>query len=269
MINDESAKMGEVADTPRRINLQLFAEGDPAPSDPAPADPAPGAPTEPADPEPGKPPAQDPATNAAFADMRRQKEGLETKLKAADAWVAENFGESHGLKTWDEYQEALKKEKERQSYQSASTDPDKLQELINKNVDDKINQHPAVKQANELLGKQKLQEEIDSLNKEYPELKIKSLDDLNKLPNVEKIYDRHINKGLSLLEAYELVNRPHKVDVGKIKEDGVKEYFDKLKTNKRPVEGGGPAPVIVTETPKTFEAARKGAMEMLRQMNKT
>lgn len=214
-------------------------------------------------------PVQDPQTNAAFAEIRRQKESLEGKLKAADAWVAENFGETYGIKTWDEYQEALKKDRERQSYQTASTDPEKLQELINKNVDDKINQHPAVKQANELIGKQHLQEELDSLNKEYPELKIKNIDDLNKIPNVDKIYDRHINKGLSLLEAYEIVNRPHKVDVAKIKDEGIKEYFEKLKGSKRPVEGGGAAPVIVTETPKTFESARKGALEMLRQMNKT
>jgi hypothetical protein len=204
--------------------------------------------------------------------LGREKEKfttLESKVKAADAWVAENFGETHGIKTWDEYQEALKKEKERKSFQTASTDPDKLQELINKNVDDKINQHPAVKQANELIGKQHLQEEIDSLNKEYPELKIKNIDDLNKLPNIDKIYDRHINKGLSLLEAYEVVNRPQKVDVAKVKEDAVKEYFEKLKGGRRPVEGGGAAPVIVTEKPKTFEDARKGALEMLRQINKT
>ena len=50
-----------------------------------------------------------------------------------------------------------------------------------------------------------------------------------------------------------------------MKQQAIKEYVEKLKTGQRPVEGSGSSPVIVTDTPKTFEDARKQALEVMRQ----
>ncbi len=50
---------------------------------------------------------QSPEANAAFAEMRRKAEEAEQALKARDAWVEKKFGQSHGLKTWEQYQSAV------------------------------------------------------------------------------------------------------------------------------------------------------------------
>lgn len=199
-------------------------------------------------------PKQSREDNAAFKEMRLKAETAEAAAKKADAIIAKQYGHL-GINTVAELETALEKQK----YEEAGIDPEVVNDIISK--------HPAIQKANQLIGQQHLQKEISELKSEYPELNINGLEDLDKLPNVDKIYDRHVNKGLSLVEAYRAVNGGQKVDVAKIKEEGIKEYFEKLKTNRKPVEGGGAAPVVVTEKPKTFEDARKGALEMLRQMN--
>lgn len=207
-------------------------------------------------------PVQSKDTNSAFAEIRRQKEALETKVKQMDAWVVENYKESHGISTWDEYQTLLAQQKEREMYEEAASDPDKIKEIINKSIND----HPAVKEAQDVLYMQKMQKQIAEFKTEYPDIEVNDIEDLNKLPNSAQIYDLNINKGLSLLQAYRAVNGTNKVDIQKIKQEGIKEYIEGLKKNNKPIESGGSSPVIVTETPKTFEEARKGALEMMRSL---
>lgn len=50
---------------------------------------------------------QSPEANAAFAEMRRKAEEAERVLRERDAWVEQNFGQSHGLKSWEQYQAAI------------------------------------------------------------------------------------------------------------------------------------------------------------------
>jgi hypothetical protein len=57
---------------------------------------------------------QSPEANAAFAEMRRKAEEAERALKERDSWVAQNFGQSHGIHTWEQYQSAVAQTHQRQ-----------------------------------------------------------------------------------------------------------------------------------------------------------
>lgn len=58
---------------------------------------------------------------------------------------------------------------------------------------------------------------------------------------------------------------PEKVDIDAISNKAIQEYLDKKRTY-APVEGGGASLVQVSQTPKTFEDARKGAIELMRSL---
>jgi len=60
---------------------------------------------------------QDPETDAAFAKMRRELERYKKELEARDKWVAEKFGQTHGITTWDQYQAAVGRTLEQQQTQ--------------------------------------------------------------------------------------------------------------------------------------------------------
>jgi len=68
---------------------------------------------EPVTAEPDKSFKEDPQ-NKAFAQIRREKEEFERKAKEAEErlnrankWVTEKFGDTHGIKTWEEYQDTI------------------------------------------------------------------------------------------------------------------------------------------------------------------
>lgn len=210
-------------------------------------------------------PVQTKDTNTAFAEIRRQKEALETKVKAMDTWVSQNYGDTHNIHTWDDYQTLLQQQKEQEMYEQAANDPDKIKEIINQSISD----HPAVKEAQGVIFEQKMQKQIAEFKSEYPDVQINGIDDLNNLPNAAQIYDLNVNKGLSLLQAYRAINGTNKVDVQKLKQDGIKEYIESLKKNNKPIEGGGSTPTVVTEQPRSFDDARKGALSMLQALKNT
>ena len=59
---------------------------------------------------------------------------------------------------------------------------------------------------------------------------------------------------------------PEKVEnIDAISNKAIQEYLDKKRTY-APVEGGGASLVQVSQTPKTFEDARKGAIELMRSL---
>lgn len=60
---------------------------------------------------------QDPETDAAFAKMRRELERYKKELEARDKWVAETFGQTHGITTWEQYQAAVGRTLEQQQAQ--------------------------------------------------------------------------------------------------------------------------------------------------------
>jgi hypothetical protein len=144
------------------------------------------------------PPAQDDKTNAAFAKMRRDKEALEEQLRSMDAMISQQYGESHGIHTFAEYQAALeaqRQEEERQRYVDAGLPEDVIDKLS------KVDQ--VLQQAEQEKFNRLLTDNYTELAKEYPDL-VKTPQDIN--PEVWQKWNDG-KTGLSLTEAYELVNK--------------------------------------------------------------
>ena len=163
---------------------------------------------------------QSPEQNAAFAELRRKSEAAERRANDlevqrrrdqevarkygkdynvySDADVEAQWGKSHGIKTVAEFEAALQKEAQNEEYKAKGIDPDAMNKLIDN--------HPAVQAAKAQQGQALIGSEIKELSEEYPDLKVKTLADMQKLPNFEAIKEKAF-KGMTLLEAYEAVNR--------------------------------------------------------------
>jgi hypothetical protein len=196
--NINSAKTIEVADLsepkfPLRLNdLQFFSDDDLGDG----GDDLGDKEQEPTDPD-KEPPAQDDKANAAFAQIRREKEAYERQIKEMDAFISQTYGE-YGIHTFAQYQEALKAEQEaaqRQQYVDAGL-PEEVIEKLTK-VDE------VLKEAEQVKFQQVLSDNYAELTKEYPDL-VKTPQDIN--PEVwHKWQDG--KTGLTLTEAFELVNK--------------------------------------------------------------
>lgn len=89
-------------------------------------------------------PVQSPEENAKFAEVRR-KAAEEARAKARDEVISEMYGETHGIHTYAEYQEALARQEEEQrlaKMQAQGIEPD----LIKQYAEDL----PEVKEAKQL-----------------------------------------------------------------------------------------------------------------------
>jgi len=133
-------------------------------------------------------PVQSAETNALYADVRRK-----AQAEAQDKLISEMYGESHGIHTKAEYDRAVKEQQEetqRQEYREKGIDPDMVNKLIN--------DHPSVKQANEMLAKQqqeaKINSEVQALFQEFPEARD------SKIP--DSVFLESIDKGIPLTYAY-------------------------------------------------------------------
>lgn len=122
-----AANSAGVANLPK-MNLQLFAEGDPNPSpdpkpdpEPNPA-PAPDPKQDPkADPNPN--PAPDPGPKPDVTQTQAFAKRLkEETSRAKDELIAEMYGESHGIRTYAQYQEALAKQRETEQLEQMKKD---------------------------------------------------------------------------------------------------------------------------------------------------
>jgi hypothetical protein len=150
------------------------------------------------DAEPGQtPPAQDDKTNAAFAQMRREKEAYEQQIQNMNAMIANQYGHM-GITTFEQYQQAIQEqqqEAERQQYIDAGLP----EELVNKlSRVDEVLQQAETEKFNRLLT-----DNFSNLQKEYPEL-VKAPEDIP--PEVWQKWNDG-KTGLSLTDAYELVNK--------------------------------------------------------------
>jgi hypothetical protein len=148
--------------------------------------------------DPQDPSFKDDPQNQKFAQMRREKEAAEQQMKQMDAYFAQQFGDSHGIHSFAEYQAAIEreqKEAERQQYIDAGL-PEDVAEKLSK-VDE------VLKQAEQEKFDRLLTDGFSDLKKEYPGL-VKTAEDIP----VEVFAKWDDGKtGLSLTEAYELVNK--------------------------------------------------------------
>jgi len=152
---------------------------------------------------------QTPEQNAAFAQMRREAEQAKRDVAIAkkygkdyevysEADIVAKFGSTHGIKTVADFEAALQKQEQDAAYKAQGLDPDAVSKLLDN--------HPVIQAAKAQQGQALINSEIKELSEEYPDLKIKTLADMQALPNFEAIKEKAY-KGMTLLEAYEAVNR--------------------------------------------------------------
>lgn len=145
-------------------------------------------------------PKQTPEQDAAFAQLRREKEAAEKQAKQMDDFIRQNYGHL-GIQTLDQlqaYQQKQQEEVYRQQWEERGFDPEEINQLLN--------DHPVIKQSQKVLQDAQEKAALSELNTAYPDLKLNTLEDVVKLPNAEQIIDR-VKKGYSLKDAYELSNQ--------------------------------------------------------------
>ncbi|MGE5403784.1 MAG: hypothetical protein ACM3PP_02485 [Candidatus Saccharibacteria bacterium] len=95
---------------------------------------------------------QSPEANAAFAEQRRQIEQFKKEQAERDQWVEQNFGQSHNLHTWQEYQQAVEKTNQMQAEQrrqEMQTRPQQVaQEVYQRMIQDGYDEEMARREAN-------------------------------------------------------------------------------------------------------------------------
>ena len=210
-------------------------------------------------------PVQSAEENSKYAAIRREAE-QKAAMKAKDEMIAEMYGESHGIYTYAEYQKALAEQKaaeERQRFQEETgLDPTTLQPLIEKAVAD----HPTVKQASEFLKTQRVEAAVSEFAKEFPDLGIKSFDDIGKLPCIDKMTE-YVNRGLSLNEAYKLAN--YGDTVSKAAQTAQQETIKKITANGESSPGslsaGGESDFISQEL---FESKKNDQRWVIKNLSK-
>lgn len=175
---------------------------------------------------------QDPEVDAGFARLRREKEQLEQQLKQRDSWVAENFGKSHGITTWDQYQQAIEATRQRQAEQQKQQYQENLartvqqmreegysepviqsyvenaqlkkevQELKNKMLTTEQTFQQQQQQQQEQQAMSKVNTDFEKLKGKYPEFQ--SIEDLGKIDQDKwKIVQAVYNATGDLVQAYE------------------------------------------------------------------
>jgi hypothetical protein len=150
--------------------------------------------------------------DATYADARRKEEieSLRSELKSRDKWVAEEFGPSHGIYTWAQYQGAIEASKNQQ----ASAEQQKVLEgLKEQGVDvdtilKVVEHHPALRalQAENSMLKNRVEQQ--SLTTQFNELKAK-FPDMKKPEDIDQetwtVYGAAQDK-LTLAQAYYAVH---------------------------------------------------------------
>jgi hypothetical protein len=150
-------------------------------------------------------PVQSAEDNAKFAAIRREAE-QKAATKAKDEMIAEMYGESHGIYTYADYQKALadqKAQEQRQQFQDENGfDPDVIKPV----VEQMLKSDPRYQRLEQMEREANVSTAVSKFSEEFPELGIKSFDDIAKLPNIDKMYEYVNSKGLSLNDAYKLAN---------------------------------------------------------------
>lgn len=218
-------------------------------------------------------PVQDKETNHAFAEMRRAREQAEkiaqqkekdwniSKTYGAEwgihseADIANMYGQSHGITTFEQFEQALKMQAEAERM---NVDPALYTEV-----------QQSKQQAKEALEKLSKYERREMLEQQAQEIEkdtkwgsffSSNKDEIMKYANDYNV-DLQTAKLLVLEQKYEQPN------VEEIKQQAVKEYIEKVKSGNVPVEGSGNTTIVAPSKPKTWEEARKQAMSLF-QTNK-
>lgn len=202
-----AANESEIANL--KMDLQLFAEGDPV--DPAPADPIPSDPTpEPTpDPTPSPEPTPEPDVTNTQAFSKRLNEMTQ---KAIDAEYDRLYGAEYGIHSKADYDAAIAKqqaEAERAKFQEENgIDPESLKPVFQQWKES----DPDFQELKAIRAEKNQTKALTDLNNELKDagidLQVKDLsnEELSKLPNIDKILEQ-VQKGHSLADAFFLANK--------------------------------------------------------------
>lgn len=206
-------------------------------------------------------PVQDKETNAVWMEMRKAREAAETRASQLEkdftyfqkynnlgvkneAELKQAYGHE-GINTWedvDHYYEAQEKNIDPQFYKEFN----EMKQELNAYKSEK-----QMKEHDEMLSKD---EKIGSI---YNKLRTESME-------MAKKYNVDLRTGYTLAleqKAADLFKEP---DVESIKQQGIKEYIERIKSGNTPIESSGNTATIVNSTPKTWGDAKKGALAYLR-----
>ena len=149
-------------------------------------------------------PVQSAEENAKYAAIRREAE-QKAAAKAKDEMIAEMYGESHGIYTYADYQKALAEqeaaEQKAKFQEENGFDPDVIKPV----VEQMLKSDPRYQRLEQMEKEANISTAVSEFAKEFPDLGIKSFDDIAKLPGIDKMTE-YVNRGLSLNEAYKLAN---------------------------------------------------------------
>lgn len=179
--------------------------------------------------------------NSQFAKVRR-----ETETRAKDELIASMYGESHGIKTYADYQKAIaeaKAEEQRQQFQEKNGfDPDTVKPLF----EEWKKSDPDFQELSHIRQEKNITAALSDLNNELKDcgidLQLKDLSDAEtvKIPNIEKVTEL-VSKGKTLAEAFFLANK--KDIISKQTQAAQQETLKKIADNKASspgsLSGGG------------------------------
>jgi alanyl-tRNA synthetase len=200
---------------------------------------------------------QQPDVNASFAALRREKEALQQQTDLANQLIAKLYG-SDGITDVNALNSALT-----QAEQQAQVEQQAQQLQANPALIQELN---SLKSEIDMMKQEKQSAERDRAIKDMK----------NQMQEVLKMAQ---SEGMSitedqLLSAAQEKNMNNFHDVYKLikpdtnsqeyKDKIIADYINSLKNGQIPVEGGGNTPSTVVSTPKSWDDARKGAMELLR-----
>jgi hypothetical protein len=199
------------------MDLQLFAEGEPT------TEPSTEPTTEPVT-EPVTEPTPDVTNTQAFS-----KRLNEMTQKAIDAEYSRLYGAEYGIHSKAEYDAAIEQqqaEAARQQFQDENGfDPDVIKPV----VEQMLKSDPRYQRLEQMEKEANITAAVSNFNEEFPDLGVKTFDDIAKLPNIDKMYEYVNSKGLSLNDAYKLAN--YGDVIGKTATQAQQEAIKKIAAN--------------------------------------
>jgi hypothetical protein len=199
------------------MDLQLFAEGEPT------TEPSTEPTTEPVT-EPATEPTPDVTNTQAFS-----KRLNEMTQKAIDAEYDRLYGAEYGIHSKAEYDAAIAQqqaEAARQQFQDENGfDPDVIKPV----VEQMLKSDPRYQRLEQMEKEANITAAVSKFNEEFPDLGVKTFDDIAKLPNIDKVYGYVNNYKLSLNDAYKLAN--YGDVIGKTAQTAQQEAIKKIAAN--------------------------------------
>jgi len=195
-------------------------------------------------------PVQSKEDNAQYASIRREAES-----KTRDKVISEMYGESHGIHTYSDYQNAIEAERVRAEATEKGHDPELYAKMSS--MEQKLNNYEREKM-------QSVQEQSLASKPFYKEWE-------GEVKETAKALNTDYETAYTIMSQQRLpdILAKHEQDLKSAKDTAIKEYLAQKTKPQGTVESGGQSPVIEQSTPKTFADAKKNSIELLRSiMNK-